>query len=250
VRREIDARVRQKLEQFWAEGIRGADFFMSAIGPAVEAFGKYARVEKLSGEQVEVPELLAYVRQVVSEFALERILTLTPSFGHPSPAAAGEGSGVRGVDAPTRFYLLYRWTYNHARVHFDEARKLAQGVGVELTSLWGPGGLVEKQQEYVRVPTPLERFGPLSRAAGEGPGVRVTTMVDALQYAAWLWNENQGQRLKDHLAMTYGGNEAFWQVAQAIAEVLPDGDKERQVLQGLLAGRRGYTDRGRQERLL
>jgi alanine-alpha-ketoisovalerate/valine-pyruvate aminotransferase len=75
-------------------------------------------------------------------------------------------------------------------------------------------------------------------------------MVDALQYAAWLWNENQGQRLKDHLAMTYGGNEAFWQVAQAIAEVLPDGDKERQVLQGLLAGRRGYTDRGRQERLL
>jgi len=48
VRKEIDERVRQKLTQFWDEGIRGADFFMSAIGPAVEAFGKYARVEKLS----------------------------------------------------------------------------------------------------------------------------------------------------------------------------------------------------------
>ena len=246
VRREIDARVRQKLEQFWAEGIRGADFFMSAIGPAVEAFGKYARVEKLSGEQVEVPELLAYVRQVVSEFALERILTLTPSFGHPSPAAAGEGSGVRGVDAPTRFYLLYRWTYNHARVHFDEARKLAQGVGVELTSLWGPASLVEKQQEYVRVPTPLER----ARDERVTRKAHFTTMVDALQYAAWLWAENQGQRLKEHLALTYGGNEAFWQVAQAVAEVLPDGDKERQVLQGLLAGRRGYTATSRPARLL
>jgi putative DNA methylase len=51
VRREIEARVRQKLTQFWEEGIRGADFFMSAIGPAVEAFGKYARVEKLSGSR-------------------------------------------------------------------------------------------------------------------------------------------------------------------------------------------------------
>jgi len=80
--------------------------------------------------------------------------------------------------------------------------------------------------------------------------VHFTTMVDALHYAAWLWNENQGQRLKEHLATTYGANETFWQVAQAIAEVLPDGDKERQLLQGLLAGRRGYTNIARQERLL
>ncbi len=54
VRREIEARVRERLAQFWEEGIRGADFFMSAIGPAVEVFGRYARVEKLSGEAVTV----------------------------------------------------------------------------------------------------------------------------------------------------------------------------------------------------
>jgi putative DNA methylase len=142
VRKEIEARVREKLAQFWAEGIRGADFFMSAIGPAVEAFGKYVRVEKLSGVPVTVAELLEYVRKVVSEFALERVL----------------GSAqLGGVDAPTRFYLLYRWTYNHARVHFDEARKLAQGVGVELTTLWGDGEIVERRSEYVRLPMPLER---------------------------------------------------------------------------------------------
>jgi len=140
VRKEIDERVRQKLAQFWDEGIRGADFFMSAIGPAVEAFGKYARVEKLSGEPVSVAELLEYVRKVVSEFALERILI--PS--RPSPYQ-GEGRvGLGGVDAVTRYYLLYRWTYNHARVQFDEANKLANSVGVELSALWGAGGIVEK----------------------------------------------------------------------------------------------------------
>jgi len=221
VRREIEARVRQKLAQFWAEGIRGADFFMSAIGPAVEAFGKYARVEKLSGEPVTVAELLEYVRKVVSEFALERVLGLAQ---------------LGSVDAPTRFYLLYRWTYNHARVPFDEARKLAQGVGVELTTLWDSGGLVEKQKEYVRVPTPLER----ARSANFARKAKFEMMIDALHYAVWLWDQNERKRLQEHLSATYGGNETFWQVAQAIAEVLPEGDKEKQLLQGLLYGRQTY----------
>jgi adenine-specific DNA methylase len=220
VRKEIDERVKQKLAQFWDEGIRGADFFMSAIGPAVEAFGKYARVEKLSGEPVTVAELLEYVRKVVSEFALERIIH-TAQLG--------------GVDAVTRYYLLFRWTYNHARVQFDEANKLANSVGVELSALWGAGGIVVKQKEYVVMPSPLERGKEL-----EGKS-QFTTMIDALQYAAWLWSRNDQKKLKEHLAATYGSNESFWQVAQGIAEVLPDGDKEKQVLQGLLYGRKGYA---------
>jgi adenine-specific DNA methylase len=219
VRREIEERVRQKLTQFWDEGIRGADFFMSAIGPAVEAFGKYLRVEKLSGEPVTVAELLEYVRKVVSEFALERVLGLAQ---------------LGSVDAPTRFYLLYRWTYNHARVPFDEARKLAQGLGLELTALWGEGGLIEKQKNYISVPTPLDRARS-EKFTGE---TKFATIIDALHYALWLWERNAQKRLQEHLAATYGGSETFWQVAQAIAEILPEGDKEKQLLQGLLYGRR------------
>jgi putative DNA methylase len=219
VRREIEERVRQKLTQFWDEGIRGADFFMSAIGPAVEAFGKYLRVEKLSGEPVTVAELLEYVRKVVSEFALERVLGLAQ---------------LGSVDAPTRFYLLYRWTYNHARVPFDEARKLAQGLGLELTALWGEGGLIEKQKNYISVPTPLDR----ARSEKFTDETKFATIIDALHYALWLWERNAQKRLQEHLAATYGGSETFWQVAQAIAEILPEGDKEKQLLQGLLYGRR------------
>lgn len=94
VRQEIQRRVREQLDKFWSEGIRGADFFMSAIGPAVEVFGRYERVEKLSGELVSVAELLDYVEKVVSEFALERILG-SPELGgvdlenHPSTRQPG-----------------------------------------------------------------------------------------------------------------------------------------------------------------
>jgi adenine-specific DNA methylase len=224
VRREIEARVREKLTQFWEEGIRGADFFMSAIGPAVEAFGKYARVEKLSGEPVTVADLLEYVRKVVSEFALERVL---------------KSSQLGSVDKPTRFYLLYRWTYNNARVPFDEARKLAQGIGLELTELWGEGGIVEKQKDYIAVPTALER----AKSASFTEKTKSETIIDALHYAAWLWQRNERQKLQEHLSATHGGDETFWQVAQAIAEV---SEKEKQVLQGLLYGRKSF-EKGAQE---
>jgi len=215
VRREIEERVRQKLSQFWGEGIRGADFFMSAIGPAVEAFGKYARVEKLSGDLVTVAELLEYVRKVVAEFALERILQ-SPELG--------------SVDAPTRFYLLWRWTYNHARVHFDEARKLAQGVGVELTAHWDRGGLIKKEKEYVRVLAPHDRDATVLKSE------RFENMVDVLHKAALLWERGDRKGLEEHLHNSPFSGENLRRVAQAISEVLPDGDKEKQLMQGLLYG--------------
>lgn len=238
VRREIEERIRQKLSQFWEEGIRGADFFMSAIGPAVEAFGRYNRVERISGEPVTVAELLEYVRRVVGEYALERILR--------------DGAQLGTVDNPTRFYLLWRWTYNHARVHFDDARKLAATTGVELTEHWSPGGLVAKEGEYVRVRPPWERTRDIrfaTRAEGERRGEpRPWTMVDALQWAAALWDQNRIADLREHLAATYGENEAFWQVVQAVSDVLPEGDRERALLQGLLYGRQHYIRRPRQLR--
>lgn len=215
VKSEIDQRVHQQLDKFWDEGIRGADFFMSAIGPAVEVFGRYQRVEKLSGETVSVADLLDYVEKVVSEFALERILG-TAELG--------------GVDPETRFYLLWRWTYNSARVAFDEARKLATAVGTELTALWGNGRFVNKENEFVRALGPREREKDKKFMTQVG----FNTMVDALQRACIYWERGERKQLKEHLAQTYGANNTFWRVAQNIADVLPEGDKEKQLLQGLL----------------
>ncbi len=215
VRSEIETRVRQQLDKFWEEGIRGADFFMSAIGPAVEVFGRYRAVEKLSGEVVAVRELLDYVEKVVSEFALERIL----------------GSAeLGGVDLETRFYLLWRWTYNNSRVLFDEANKLALAVGTELKNLWDTGGLVGKEKDFVRVFGPKEREKDKKFMNQAG----FSTMVDALHRACIYWERGERRQLKDHLVQTYGANNTFWRVIQNIANVLPDGDKEKQLIQGLL----------------
>lgn len=223
---DIEQQIRRKLEQFWNEGIGGADFFISAIGPAVEVFGQYSRVERLSGEEVTVKELLQHVRRTVVRFALERILK-SPQIG--------------GVDNETLFYLLWRWTYNNARAPFDDARKLGQAVGVEVTEHWGPGGFIKKEKEYIRVlsPTVREKYLLERRDADSvGPGAM---MIDVLHCCLLLWQRSDRKAIGELLMTTgYGAKDIFWQVAQAISEVLPEGDKERQLLQGFLYGRQQY----------
>lgn len=219
IKPQIEARIKEKLDQFWNEGIGGSDFFISAIGPAMEVFGRYESVEKLSGEKVSAKELLEFVRKSVSEYALTKILK-SPQLG--------------GIDEETRFYLLWRWTYNSAKVHFDDARKLAQAVGVEITEQWG-NGYIKKEKEFIYVLSAKERGRNFSEKS------KFASMIDVLHASLLYWEQNNRKAITELLEETGNqNNNAFWQVAQAISEVLPDGDKEKQMLQGLLYGREGY----------
>jgi len=223
IKEAIEQRIREKLEQFWEQGISGADFFVSAIGPAVEVFGQYSKVEKLSGEEVSVKDLLEYVRKVVSEFALERVL---------------KRADLGGVDAETRFYLLWRWTFGNAKVHFDDAIKLSRPMGVELTELWEHGELVKKEKEFIRVLSPTER----AKDPSFMKKTSFTSMIDVLHRVLISWERGEREKIKEILSETgYTGNEVFWQVAQALSEVLPEGDKEKQLLQGFLYGKNEYV---------
>jgi adenine-specific DNA methylase len=261
VRRETRELVERRLQRFWDAGIRGADMFISAIGAAMEVFTRYARVEKASGDPVSMGEFLQEVRQCVAEFALRRVLH--------EEAIASE------LDALTRFYLLYRWAYGRADVPFDEARKLASSVGLELTQVWGEGEVVQQEKERVRVLAHDEREwgvrsgakggrGRPPRSRGGAPSEQLSlgamlipseakeeaiaawdalrargrkSLIEAIQLAAALWEANQISRLREWLGEGYADRPAFWLTAQAISEMLPDGDRERRVLQGLLMHR-------------
>jgi len=244
IKPQIEKRIHEKLDQFWNEGISGSDFFISAIGPAVEVFGKYAKVEKLSGEVVSVKELLEYVRQVVSEYALSKILK-TPQLG--------------GVDQMTRFYLVWRWTYNSGKVPFDDARKLSAAIGINIEQHWIPGGMIVKDKEWIEVKGPVERrtdaiftkrmikhFPVIAQEVlpfieetitGEAP-----TMIDVIQQCLIFWEDSNRIGIAKLLDTSgYRDNNDFWRVTQSISDVLPEGEKEKQLLQGFMYGRDSYS---------
>jgi putative DNA methylase len=219
IKPQIEARIKEKLDQFWNEGIGGSDFFISAIGPAMEVFGKYESVEKLSGEKVSAKELLEFIRKSVSEYALTKILK-SPQLG--------------GIDEETRFYLIWRWTYNGKIVHFDDARKLAQAVGIEITEQWG-NGFIKKDKEFISVLDAQDRGKKLLEKG------KFNSMIDSLHASLLYWEQNNRKEISELLEGTGNlNNNAFWQVAQAISEVLPEGDKEKQMIQGFLYGKESY----------
>jgi putative DNA methylase len=242
VKPAIEKRIHKKLDQFWAEGIGGSDFFISAIGPAVEVFGKYATVEKLSGEKVTVKELLEYVRQVVSEHALNRILKNTQ---------------LGGIDNTTRFYLIWRFTYGNAKVMFDDASKLSRAIGFDLEANWDSAGLVTKDKQFISIKGPVERRNDDTfhkRIVKHFPNIAQETlfedelfpleppsMIDVLHQCLIFWGRNDRLTIVKLLdGSGYRTNNHFWQVAQSISDVLPDGEKEKQLLQGFLYGKEGY----------
>ena len=71
---EVQEKIKERLDHFWSQGISGSDFFISAIGPALEVFGKYQTVETYAGDTIEAATLLEFIRKTVSEYALTKIL--------------------------------------------------------------------------------------------------------------------------------------------------------------------------------
>ena len=63
-------------------------------------------------------------------------------------------------------------------------------------------------------------------------------LIDVLHRVLLLWEKGQREELVQVLAGTgYGGSEAFYRVAQAVSDTLPNDSRERKLLDGFLVGR-------------
>ena len=221
VQQELRERIAERLSFFWGQGIRGADFFISAIGPAVQVFGRYSRVRKLTGEDVSVAELLDLVQEMVADYALRQVFNGRYQMG--------------AVDAPTRFYVMYRWSYSKQKLPFDDARRLAQALGAEVDELFRYG-ILKKRGATVTVPESSGRAGDdnLGEPARDGSPAPV---IDVLHRALRIWQQGDRQVLRDFLVThAIGREDAVNVVAQAIASVLPSQDEERRMLENYLQG--------------
>jgi len=102
VLRELPQRVGDWMERLQAEGVRGADLVFACIGPALEIFSRYAKVETAEGQEVTLPEYLEKVWEVVGRTALEQVL------GSGEARARNGAAGALEEDA--RLTALFLWT--------------------------------------------------------------------------------------------------------------------------------------------
>jgi putative DNA methylase len=234
VRQELKEVAQERLEFFWNQGIRGADFFVSAIGPALSVFGKYERVTKLSGEEVTVGQFLDEVRSLVTNYALTKILHTTH---------------IVAIDPESRFYVVWRWSYGDAKVPADESFKLSQALGMHTEEMWDRTGVLEKSGENVQgVPISTRmKMKNLGEPTADGAPA---SLIDVLHRLCAFREKSDTQGMAQFLGQSgHANNPTLWLLAQAISEILPDGDKEKQRMQGLLNQREGLEEATRQRGL-
>jgi adenine-specific DNA methylase len=166
---ELPKRIHDWMPRLAEEGVVGADAIFACLGPALEIFSRYSRVEKASGEAVTLKEYLEQVWAAVAKEALTVIFT---------------GADATGFEADARLTAMWLWTLNAGisnsdtepseseddgeeesktmggklkggfTLEFDAARKIAQGLGAHLEDMLS---LVEVSGETARLLPVAER---------------------------------------------------------------------------------------------
>ena len=95
VLRELPERIHAWMPRLAREGVVGADAIFACLGPALEIFSRYARVEKASGERVELREYLEQVWAAVAREALSMIF---------------EDADATGLEEDARLTAMWLWT--------------------------------------------------------------------------------------------------------------------------------------------
>lgn len=180
VLRELPVRVGDWIERLQGEGIRGADLVFACIGPALEIFSRYCAVETAEGHEVNLPEYLEKVWEVVGRAALQQVL---------GTAEAQARNGVSGaLEEDARLTALFLWTLQSTgtvekdsaeggappprlqdtdaeavakaaakgfSLPFDVVRRFAQPMGIDLDA-WN-GRIIDQKKGIVRLLPVSER---------------------------------------------------------------------------------------------
>ena len=113
VLRELPIRVGDWMQRLETEGVRGADLVFACIGPALEIFSRYRRVETPEGHEVTLHEYLERVWEVVGREALNQVL------GTAEAQARNGAAGALEEDA--RLTALFLWTLQSTGENLDNA---------------------------------------------------------------------------------------------------------------------------------
>ncbi|MFH0904042.1 MAG: DUF1156 domain-containing protein, partial [Methanobacteriota archaeon] len=95
VLQQLPVRIHEWMPRLAQEGVVGADAIFACLGPALEIFSRYSRVEKASGDVVLLKEYLEYVWAAVAKEALTMIF---------------QGADATGFEEDARLTAMWLWT--------------------------------------------------------------------------------------------------------------------------------------------
>ena len=207
VKKDMFANLKVKLKEF-SDTLNRTDYFIAAIGFALEWFTKYEKVVEDSGKEVTICRMLNDIRQFTINHKMEELIGSNVT-----------ESGLAGL------YVMYRWLYGNASAPYDEARKIFQGCGINIEDHYG--GIVQKQGSTIKVLDAFER--------GDADSIPEDDLINVLHRALLYREVDKTAECNSMLAKHgYSKSTAFYGIAAAIVRVQDSETKETRRLKALL----------------
>jgi putative DNA methylase len=225
VKLAIEKKVETEVAELYALGFRGADLLTACFGKAVGEFGKYEKVEKASGDEVTVAELLKMTR----ESAFNALL-----------------KGFKGDDF-TKFYIGWLELYGFTESDFDDAAKFTKvSLSVNVKDLFDAhifvkNGNKQSLADFSYRNTKKRNLGETANAS----------LIDKVHKAMWLYDTKTGKR--ETLLELIGkvevspDNSSFWRVLTSLKE-LTKGTEDFKQASGLLENKENLIRDSREKR--
>jgi putative DNA methylase len=176
VRRELESIVRERVDTLWGEGIGGADLLIACVGAGLKAYTHYARIELPNGDHIPALRFLGEVEGMVQEVLMEKLF-------HTRAA-------ISTIDAPTQFYVLWRYFYGKSDLEAGDAIIFAYPLHVELDGAQGLSGghtsLLAKKGGKYRLIDFTERGVDDDLGLKMHFGLGQVPLIDVLHRLLWL----------------------------------------------------------------
>lgn len=208
---ELPIRIHEWMPRLATEGVVGADAIFACLGPALEIYSRYSRVEKPNGEQVLLREYLEKVWEAVAREALTVIFHDADTSGFEEDARLtamwlwtlspggdqnGATNGSRGDDEESddeeKSTTKKAGVKGGFALEYDAARKIAQGLGAHL----------EEMRTLVEVKGDTSRLLPVSERAqylfGK-PGVAKVPVIAKRKGKQLTLGESTGEDVKESI---------------------------------------------------
>ncbi len=242
--------IRERLREYWDEGIRGPDFVWAATGPAMEAYSKHPVVKKANEPgPMTVSEFLTHVRRMVVDFVVGRVLSGDKDADEDSAAADR-------LDEPTAYYLLHRHDFGMEDAPAGACILYAISCGLsdrELSATWDliahTSGKAEADEaeessadsdeeseedtgSKMKLKTWAQRRG---KSLGyEAPGGKSIPLIDRVHCLMHLWKAGNLLKVDEYLDSNgLRRQELFKRLLQSLIELSPHGSEERSLLESL-----------------
>lgn len=205
VLQELPRRIHEWMPRLAEEGVVGADAIFACLGPALEIFSRYSRVEKASGEQVTLREYLEHVWAAVSKEALSSLIAGTDlssldadaritamwlwTLGAGTAPEQGAGSDEQGEEEDDEGGTKKTVAKGGYALEYDAARKIAQGLGASLEDL---KSIIEVKGDQARLLPVSERTAHLfgkDQASAPGAAIRAKKKTNQMDLFAELTGE-------------------------------------------------------------